>query len=62
VRATGISVNFDCCVGDCGSCAVKVLEGEPEHRDHVLSDAAKARGRMCLCVSRAKSEKLVLDL
>jgi ferredoxin-NADP reductase len=62
VRAAGINVNFDCCVGDCGSCAVKVLEGEPEHRDHVLSDAAKARGRMCLCVSRAKSEKLVLDL
>lgn len=62
VRGAGITINFDCCVGDCGSCAVTVLEGEPEHRDHVLSDAAKARGRMCLCVSRAKSEKLVLDL
>lgn len=62
VRDAGIDVNFDCCVGDCGSCAVKVLAGEPEHRDHVLSEAAKARGQMCLCVSRAKSEKLVLDL
>lgn len=62
VRAAGINVNFDCCVGDCGSCSVTVLEGEPEHRDHVLSDAAKARGRMCLCVSRARSEKLLLDL
>ncbi len=62
VRAAGIDINFDCCVGDCGSCAVTVLEGEPEHRDHVLSDAAKARGRMCLCVSRAHSDKLVLDL
>lgn len=62
VRAAGIDINFDCCVGDCGSCAVTVLEGKPEHRDHVLSDAAKARGRMCLCVSRAHSDKLVLDL
>ena len=62
LRDAGVHVNFDCCVGDCGTCAVKVLEGEPEHRDHVLSDAAKARGRMCVCVSRARGEKLVLDL
>jgi ferredoxin-NADP reductase len=62
LRDAGVHVNFDCCVGDCGTCAVKVLEGEPEHRDHVLSDAAKAKGRMCVCVSRARGEKLVLDL
>lgn len=62
VRDAGINVSFDCCVGDCGSCAVKILHGEAEHRDHVLSDAQKAKGFICLCVSRAKSDKLVLAL
>lgn len=62
LRDAGVDVNFDCCVGDCGTCAVKILEGEAEHRDHVLSDAQKAQGFMCVCVSRAKSDKLVLAL
>jgi ferredoxin-NADP reductase len=62
VRDAGINVSFDCCIGDCGSCAVKILEGEAEHRDHVLSDEQKAAGFICLCVSRAKGGKLVLAL
>jgi len=62
VRDAGVEVNFDCCVGDCGSCAVKILTGEADHRDHVLSDAQKAEGFICLCVSRAKGDKLVLAL
>jgi ferredoxin len=62
LRDAGVDVNFDCCVGDCGTCAVKILEGEAEHRDHVLSDAQKTQGFICVCVSRAKSDKLVLAL
>lgn len=62
LRAASVDVNFDCCVGDCGTCAVKVLEGEAEHRDHVLSDEQKAQGFMCVCVSRAKSDRLLLAL
>ncbi len=62
LRDAGVNVNFDCCVGDCGSCAIKILEGEAEHRDHVLSDAQKAQGFICVCVSRAKGGKLVLAL
>ena len=62
LRDAGVNVNFDCCVGDCGTCAARILEGEAEHRDHVLSDAQKAQGFICVCVSRAKSEKLVLAL
>ena len=62
LRDAGVNVNFDCCVGDCGTCAVKIIEGEAEHRDHVLSDAQKAQGFICVCVSRAKGDKLVLAL
>lgn len=53
----------DCCRGECGVCQVGVLEGEPDHRDYVLSDAEKAEGKlMQICVSRSKSAVLVLDL
>jgi ferredoxin-NADP reductase len=62
LRDAGVNVPFDCCIGDCGTCAVKILEGEADHRDHVLDDAKKAQGYMCTCVSRAKSDKLVLAL
>jgi ferredoxin len=50
-------------VGNCGTCAVKVLDGVPEHRDNALSAAEKERAAlMCICVSRAHSEHLALDL
>jgi len=62
LRNAKVPVQFDCCVGDCGTCAVKIIEGEAEHRDHVLSDAQKAEGFICVCVSRSKTEKLVLEL
>ncbi|RYY76893.1 MAG: oxidoreductase [Gammaproteobacteria bacterium] len=58
----GVQVKFDCCVGDCGTCAVKILQGEAEHRDHVLTDVQKAQGFICICVSRSKTEMLTLAL
>jgi hypothetical protein len=40
-----------------------VLEGIPDHRDSVLADAEKAAGEvMLICVSRSRTERLVLDL
>lgn len=63
VREAGVDALYDCRVGNCGSCAVKVLAGIPDHRDSALSKAEKERaGLMCICVSRARSERLVLDL
>lgn len=63
VRTAGVDALYDCGVGNCGSCAVKVLDGVPDHRDSVLTQAEKERsGLMCICVSRARSERLVLDL
>ena len=58
-----IDANYGCKSGTCGMCAVKVLEGTPEHRDSVLSDAERDQaGLMCPCISRAKSDSLVLDI
>jgi ferredoxin-NADP reductase/predicted pyridoxine 5'-phosphate oxidase superfamily flavin-nucleotide-binding protein len=59
---TGIKTLSDCKVGNCGVCAVKVLEGRPQHYDNVLTERERAQGMMCICVSRAMSAKLVLDL
>jgi vanillate O-demethylase ferredoxin subunit len=53
----------DCKRGDCGICQVGVIEGVPDHRDYVLSDAEKAAGKlMQICVSRSKTPRLVIDL
>lgn len=58
-----IEVPWACSQGVCGTCVTPVLSGEPEHRDAVLSPEVRAANTaMCLCVSRAKSEKIVLDL
>jgi ferredoxin-NADP reductase len=56
-------VPFSCEEGICGSCETKVLEGVPDHRDMVLTDAERAANKaMMVCVSGCKSERLVLDI
>jgi vanillate O-demethylase ferredoxin subunit len=59
----GVIVDTSCEQGVCGTCLTGVLEGEPDHRDVFLTDAEKVgNDRMTVCVSRAKSPRLVLDL
>ena len=59
----GVDLVYDCQRGDCGICQTDVISGTPDHRDVVLSEAERAAGKvMQICVSRAKSDRLVLDL
>lgn len=59
----GIDVPFSCKAGNCKTCATTVLAGEPEHRDSSLSNLERGeRHLMCPCVSRAKTDHLVLDI
>lgn len=54
---------FDCQRGECGVCAVNVIEGEIDHRDYVLSQMEKDAGNVIqICISRAKGKRLVLDM
>ena len=63
VEAQGIRVPSSCRIGTCGTCATRVLDGTPEHRDQVLtSEQREAQGLMCVCVSRAMGSELSLDL
>ncbi|MGW0880372.1 PDR/VanB family oxidoreductase [Streptomyces sp. NPDC002671] len=52
---------YSCRQGFCGTCQQRVLAGEVEHRDELLTDAERADS-MLICVSRARSERLVLDM
>ncbi len=52
-----------CMAGVCGTCETRVLEGEPDHRDNVLSDSERAaKDRMMICCSGSLGGRLVLDI
>ena len=53
---------YSCRQGFCGTCKVKVLAGNPDHRDTLLTETQRAEGQMLLCVSRADGGRLVLDI
>ncbi|MDJ0461441.1 PDR/VanB family oxidoreductase [Streptomyces sp. H27-C3] len=61
VRAELPNVSYSCEQGFCGTCQQRVLEGEIDHRDELLTDAERDDS-MLICVSRARGERLVLDL
>lgn len=64
LRAANIDVQSDCEEGLCGSCEVRVLSGDVDHRDMVLTRAEREAGqRMMSCCSRAcGGQRLVLEL
>lgn len=63
LRARGIGVQSSCEQGICGSCETRVLAGEPDHRDLLLSSEEKATNEvMMICCSGSRSAVLVLDL
>ncbi|MDI2130852.1 PDR/VanB family oxidoreductase [Yinghuangia seranimata] len=56
LRAQDIEVPSSCESGTCGTCRLRLLAGEPEHRDLVLTDAE--RGAFVIpCVSRAATDE-----
>lgn len=63
LEAHEIDAAFSCEQGVCGTCVTDVLGGTPDHRDSFLSDSQRSSGRlMCICVSRAADDHVVLDL
>jgi ferredoxin-NADP reductase/nitrite reductase/ring-hydroxylating ferredoxin subunit len=63
LRANGVAVPSSCEQGACGTCAVGVIDGEPDHQDVYLNDTEHRRGdTMMVCVSRARGDRLVLDI
>jgi len=63
LEAEGLDLIHDCQRGDCGICQTGLLEGQADHRDVVLTEAERAANTLIhICVSRARSPRLKLDL
>ncbi|MFG1677537.1 PDR/VanB family oxidoreductase [Micromonospora sp. NPDC049282] len=63
VEEAGVPVLSSCREGTCGTCETPVLAGVPEHRDSLLTEQERAAGdTMMICVSRARTPRLVLEL
>ncbi len=65
LRKANHPVDYACEEGLCGACRVKVLSGDIEHRDSVLTESEKLRGdTLMTCVSRVAvgESRLVLDI
>lgn len=59
----GITADYSCREGTCGTCEVAVLAGRPDHRDSVLSpDEQESSDTMLPCVSRSLTPRLDIDL
>lgn len=61
LAAAGHRIDTSCRQGICGSCMVGYLDGEPDHRDQALTEDER-REFLTVCCSRARTERLVLDL
>lgn len=60
----GVDMIYDCRRGECGLCAVNIIEldGEIDHRDVFFSDEEKQKNdRMCSCVSRVVNGRAIID-
>lgn len=62
VRAAGVDVPSSCEMGICGTCETRVLSGDIDHRDSLLTDDERDAGDvMMICVSRCAGPRLVID-
>ena len=64
LEAAGIAMIFDCRRGECGLCALDIIEtdGIVDHRDVFFSDEEKAANRkLCTCVSRVAGGSITVD-
>ncbi|GHG78309.1 PDR/VanB family oxidoreductase [Comamonas sp. JC664] len=62
LRRNGVRIPSDCEAGTCGTCVTRVCDGQVDHRDSFFGTEPAGDQRMLVCVSRARSKKLVLDI
>lgn len=62
LRRCNPGVPYSCQQGFCGTCRIRVLDGDPEHRDTLLTEAERADGEILTCVSRCAGDHLTVDL
>ncbi|HEY0225812.1 MAG TPA: iron-sulfur cluster-binding domain-containing protein, partial [Mycobacterium sp.] len=63
LKEQGVFVPTSCEEGYCGACETRVVRGIPDHRDDYLTPEQQASNDvMMVCVGRARSAEIVLDL
>jgi vanillate monooxygenase ferredoxin subunit len=63
LAAHGILVPVSCQQGVCGTCLTRVLQGEIDHQDfYLMPEEQEANDQFLPCCSRAKGQRLVIDL
>lgn len=63
IEDAGVLVLSSCKVGTCGTCETRVMGGEVDHRDSILTpDEQAANDVMYVCVSRSAGPPLTLEL
>lgn len=60
LRQHGLEVPSSCESGTCGSCRTRLLRGEVDHRDFVLTEDEHTTDIM-VCVSRARGDEIEID-
>jgi vanillate O-demethylase ferredoxin subunit len=64
LEQAGVDMIFDCRRGECGLCALSIVEveGIVDHRDVFFSDEEKAaNAKLCTCVSRVAGGSITID-
>jgi ferredoxin-NADP reductase len=63
LTGNNIDLPFSCMQGVCGTCETKVIDGVPDHRDVLMTEAEHDLNKtIMICCSGSKSQTLVLDL
>lgn len=63
LNRSGVPAPYSCRQGFCGTCRTRVLDGDVEHRDVLLTEPEHANQMMLICISRAaEGSRLTLDL
>jgi ferredoxin-NADP reductase len=61
IREALPDVAYSCQQGFCGTCRTRVISGEIDHRDQVLTDREHT-DTMTICVSRGRGGRIAIDL
>ena len=60
---SNVNVPYSCSSGVCGTCRIRVIDGQPDHRDDFLTVEEKAANHdIMVCCSGSLSQTMVLDL